>query len=143
MSCRKRPIRNVQQRCGVRILTRDAACACNVKTYHKFRKKTSPAGFPTAERFFWYPIECALCHLYPTLMRRPRPLSDLKISGRIKYNYHRNKGAAFMPKKIIRRKHRLSSFQTITLGFAGVHFARSTAADASDLHNSRMCNAIQ
>ena len=25
-----------------------------------------------------------------------------------------------MPKKIIRRKHRLSSFQTITLGFAGV-----------------------
>ena len=41
--------------------------------------------------FFWYPIECALCHLYPTLMRRPRPLSDLKISGRIKYNYHRNK----------------------------------------------------
>ena len=56
------------------------------------KKKTSPAGFTDCgEVFFWYPIDCALCHLYPTLMRRPRPLSDLKISGRIKYNYHKNK----------------------------------------------------
>ena len=63
-----------------------------VKTYHKFRKrKPLPPVSRLRRGFFWYPIEFALCHLYPTLMRRPRPLSDLKISGRIKYNYHRNK----------------------------------------------------
>ena len=45
-----------------------------------------------------------------------------------------------MPEEIIRRKRRLSSFQIIILGFAGVILL---GADAADLHDWRECNSIQ
>ena len=48
-----------------------------------------------------------------------------------------------MPEELIRRKRRLSSFQIITLGFAGGHSTRSATADAADLHDWRECNSIQ